>query len=327
MAHSLQTPSDPSTPMVCVRDLTKRFGACTALSGVSFEVRPGEIVGILGPNGAGKTTLMRVLSGYLPADEGEARIGGHSVLTDSIAVRRRIGYLPERVPLYPDMRVVEYLRYRAGLKEVPPREITRRVREVMARCGLTEARRGMIGGLSKGFCQRVGLADALLNGPDLLILDEPTAGLDPNQIRQVRETIRELSTRHTILLSTHILPEVEMTCSRVLILNRGAIVASDTPDGLRQWLRGAVELVAEIGGNWPRAALENLPGVGRMREEPDGEWTRVILECRPGCDLRAEVFRRVAETGATLRELRLEHKSLEDVFVALTQHETMEGAS
>ena len=199
-----------------------------AVDDVSFEVARGEIVGFLGPNGAGKTTTMRILACYLPATGGAVNVAGYDVFRDSIEVRRRIGYLPENVPLYPEMRVDEYLNYRARLKGVPPKKRRKRVDEVKGLCGLKDVGRRIIGQLSKGFRQRVGLAESMVHDPDLLILDEPTIGLDPNQIRQVRELIKGLAPRHTILISTHILPEVEMTCQRVLIIHRGRIVASDT---------------------------------------------------------------------------------------------------
>jgi ABC-2 type transport system ATP-binding protein len=218
--------------MITVRNLTKRFLTKTAIENISFDVAPGEIVGFLGPNGAGKTTTLRILTTYLPATSGSATVAGCDIFNDSLALRAKIGYMPESVPLYTDLRVKEYLHFRASLRGLSGREMRRRVGEVMDTCGLKDVRKSMIGTLSKGYRQRVGLADALVHKPDLLILDEPTNGLDPNQIRQVRDLIRHLGDKHTILLSTHILSEVEMTCGRVIIIDQGAIKAADTPANL-----------------------------------------------------------------------------------------------
>src|SRR5580700_4612749 len=225
--------------MIKVENLTKRYAGHTAIKDLSFEVGKGEIMGFLGPNGAGKTTTMRILASFLPPTSGRASIAGFDVFHESLQARARLGYMPENVPLYNDKRVTEYLNYRAALKGVPHRRIPERVGDVKELCGVKDVEKKLIRTLSKGYRQRVGLADALLHEPDLLILDEPTIGLDPNQIRQVRELIKNLGKHHTILLSTHILPEVEATCSRVIIINRGRIEASDTPDNLRRQLRGA----------------------------------------------------------------------------------------
>ena len=211
--------------MIEVKNLTKRFGRVTAINGVSFKVAAGEIVGLLGPNGAGKTSTLRVLAGYLPATGGDVSIGGADVFTESLDVRSKVGYLPENVPLYMDMRIIEYLKFRGALKGLRGSRLRERVSVVLEQCGLTEERRALIGRLSKGFRQRVGLADCLLHEPECLILDEPTIGLDPNQIRHIRGLIRSLAHQHTVLISTHILPEVEMLCERVLIMNQGRIVA------------------------------------------------------------------------------------------------------
>ncbi|HOW98922.1 MAG TPA: ATP-binding cassette domain-containing protein, partial [Kiritimatiellia bacterium] len=234
--------------MIRVTHLTKRFAGCVAVDDVSFRIEPGEVVGFLGVNGAGKTTTLRILSCYLPATSGTAEVAGFDVFRDSLEVRRRIGYLPENAPLYPEMRVDEYLRFRARLKGVSPAACRRRVQEVKDRCGLKDAGRRIIGQLSRGYRQRVGLADCLVHDPELLILDEPTLGLDPAQVIQVRELIRALARRHTILLSTHILPEVEAVCRRVLIINRGRIVASDSPGQLRENLQSGARAVTEIAG-------------------------------------------------------------------------------
>src|SRR5438552_3765052 len=237
--------------MIKVENLTKRYAGQTAIRDLNFEVGQGEIMGFLGPNGAGKTTTMRILAGFMPATSGRASIAGFDVFEQSLQARSRLGYMPENVPLYNDMRVTEYLDYRAALKGVPHRRVAERVGDVKELCGLREVERKLIGALSKGYRQRVGLADALVNEPELLILDEPTIGLDPNQIRQVRELIKNLGKQHTILLSTHILPEVEMTCSRVIIVHKGRIEACDTPENLLGKIRqaGGVELEAKVGND------------------------------------------------------------------------------
>jgi len=308
--------------MIEVKNLTKRFAGCRAVDDVSFTVGKGEVVGFLGPNGAGKSTTMRILSCYLPASGGEAKVAGFDVFRHSLEVRRRIGYLPENTPLYPEMRVDEYLGYRAALKGVGSGRRRQRVNEVKELCGLTDVGRRIVGQLSKGYRQRVGMADALVHDPELVILDEPTIGLDPNQVRQLRDVIRNLAPKHTVLLSTHILPEVEMTCQRVLIINRGKIVASDSPDKLRTRLQGGREIVAELRGANTDAAqtLNTLPGVTRVTTETEDGWTRFRIECGAE-DIRPLVFEAAAKAGWTLRELRQEKQSLEDIFVALTRVE------
>src|ERR1700741_3002577 len=237
--------------MIKVENLTKRYPGQTAIQDLNFEVDTGEIMGFLGPNGAGKTTTMRILASFLPPTSGRATVAGYDIFTQSLQARAHLGYMPENVPLYNDMRVNEYLDYRAALKDVPHRRVAERIGDVKELCGLREVEKKMIGTLSKGYRQRVGLADALLAEPDLLILDEPTIGLDPNQIRQVRELIKNLGKQHTILLSTHILPEVEMTCSRVIIINQGKIEASDTPENLVGQIRtsGTIRLEATTGND------------------------------------------------------------------------------
>src|SRR5437763_10672293 len=231
--------------MIKVENLTKRYAGQTAIQDLNFEVSRGEIMGFLGPNGAGKTTTMRILAGFMPTTSGRASIAGFDVFEKSLQAREHVGYMPENVPLYSDMRVTEYLDYRAAIKGVPHRRVAERVGDVKELCGLKEVERKSIGTLSKGYRQRVGLADALLAEPDLLILDEPTIGLDPNQIRQVRELIKNLGKQHTILLSTHILPEVEMPCSRVIIINKGRIEACDTPENLLNQMGTATGVVLE----------------------------------------------------------------------------------
>src|ERR1700712_5453106 len=249
--------------MIKVENLTKRYAGHTAIQDLSFEVGKGEIMGFLGPNGAGKSTTMRILSSFMPATSGRATIAGFDVFEQSLEARSHLGYMPENVPLYNDLRVTEYLNYRAALKGVPHRRVAERVGDGKELCGLKEVERRLIGTLSKGYRQRVGLADALVHEPDLLILDEPTSGLDPNQIRQVRELIKNLGRQHTILLSTHILPEVEMTCSRVIIIHKGKIEACDTPENLLGQIRTAsgVRLEAKVGNDNGVAELKQIAGV------------------------------------------------------------------
>jgi ABC-2 type transport system ATP-binding protein len=240
--------------MIEVSNLTKRYNGRTAVDNISFTVDTGEIVGLLGPNGAGKSTILRILSCFLPATSGTVRVAGYDVFYEGDKVRQRIGYMPEHNPLHLDMRVREYLKFRARLKGLSRSQTRDRVNAVLEQCGLTDVSRRMIGHLSKGYRQRVGLADALVHEPELIILDEPTIGLDPNQIRAVRQLIKDLGRKHTILLSTHILPEVEMTCSRILILHEGRILAADTTENLRQSFNGSEMVIAEIAA--PLAALQ-----------------------------------------------------------------------
>jgi ABC-2 type transport system ATP-binding protein len=308
--------------MIKVEGLTKKYAGITAIRDLDFTVEKGEIVGFLGPNGAGKSTTMRILSCYLPATSGRASVAGFDVASQSREVRSRVGYMPENVALYPEMRVQEYLEYRAALKGIRGRTNRQRVNAVKELCGLRDVERKLVGALSKGYRQRVGLADALLHDPDLLILDEPTIGLDPNQIRQVRQLVKDLGKRHTILLSTHILTEVEMTCSRVLIINQGRIAASDTPEALAGRVRTAGGLRAEFLA--PAAGLETalsaLSGVRKTDILPleDG-WHECRLRTDAGHDPRAEIARLAAERRWPLRELGQEQVSLERVFAEITQ--------
>jgi ABC-2 type transport system ATP-binding protein len=311
-------------PMIRVENLTKRYAGVTALSGVSFEVQPGEIVGFLGPNGAGKSTTMRILTGFIPATSGRVEVAGMDVFEHSLEVRRRIGYMPENNPLYVDMRVGEYLKFRAKLKGVPRADRRDNIDEVLKLCGLTDVQWRVIGHLSKGYRQRVGLADALLGEPDLLILDEPTIGLDPVQIRQVRQLIKDLGTRHTILLSTHILPEVEMTCSRVMIIHHGKILASDTPENLMRTLNAGGLISVEVRGpsDDVLAKLAGVDGVEKLTVKPsDNGLVRVAIEPKPGDDPREAIYRVVASNGWTLRELSRSRTTLEDIFVQITREE------
>ena len=314
--------------MIKVSNLTKRFSSGNAVDGISFEVQRGEMLGFLGPNGAGKTTTMRMLAGYLAATDGSIKIDGLDVLERSHDVRKKIGYLPEHVPLYPEMRVDEYLQFRARLKDLSRRRLRARLDEVKSLCGLHQVSGRIIGHLSRGYHQRIGLADSLIHEPELLLLDEPTIGLDPNQIRAIRELVKTLGQKHTVVLSTHYLSEAEMLCERVLILNHGRIVASDSPAVLTGLLRNKNIIAAEIAGPHGEvsAALRALPGVagvmvGACAETanvPGEEWNCYTLECAMDADPRCDIFAAAAQRGWALRELKLERKKLEDAFAEIT---------
>jgi ABC-2 type transport system ATP-binding protein len=315
--------------MIEVSNLTKRYAGHTAVSGISFTVGRGEIVGLLGTNGAGKSTTMRILSCYMPATSGSVRVAGFDVFSQADEVRRRIGYMPENNPLHPEMRVREYLKFRGRLKGLAFRRLRERVDVVTEQCGLVDVSRKIIGHLSKGYRQRVGLADALVHEPELIILDEPTIGLDPNQIRSVRQLIKDLARNHTVLISTHILPEVEMTCSRVLILHQGKILAADTPDNLQKIMGGDSQVIAEIAA--PLTDLEQcwdlMPEVEYFDLSPtEGEFHRCALTPRNGTDLRPLIFNLVRERGWVMRELTRSRFSLEDIYVRVTRpNEEEEG--
>ncbi|MEY2502174.1 MAG: gliding motility-associated transport system ATP-binding protein [Verrucomicrobiota bacterium] len=306
--------------MIKVENLTKRYAGHTAIQDLSFEVGKGEIMGFLGPNGAGKSTTMRILSSFMPPTSGRASIAGFDIFEQSLQARSHLGYMPENVPLYNDMRVTEYLNYRAALKGVPSRRMAERVGDVKELCGLKDVEKKIIGALSKGYRQRVGLADALVHEPDLLILDEPTSGLDPNQIRQVRDLIKNLGKQHTILLSTHILPEVEMTCSRVIIINRGRIEACDTPENLLGRIRtaGGVTVEAKVGNDDGAEELRKIAGVRDVSASTDGDWQVFALRVEANTDVREEVYRLASDRRWTLRELSQRRATLEDVFVEIT---------
>jgi ABC-2 type transport system ATP-binding protein len=306
--------------MIKVENLTKRYAGQTAIQDLNFEVGKGEIMGFLGPNGAGKSTTMRILSSFMPPTSGRASIAGFDIFSQSLQARAHLGYMPENVPLYNDMRVTEYLDYRAALKGVPHRRVAERVGDVKELCGLKEVEKKIIGTLSKGYRQRVGLADALVHEPDLLILDEPTSGLDPNQIRQVRDLIKNLGKQHTILLSTHILPEVEMTCSRVIIINRGRIEACDTPENLLGRIRtaGGVFVEAKVGNDDGAEELRKIAGVRDVTVSVDGDWQVFALRVEANTDVREEVYRLASDRRWTLRELSQRRATLEDVFVEIT---------
>jgi ABC-2 type transport system ATP-binding protein len=308
--------------VIHVDHLTKRFGSVTAVNAISFDVKRGEVVGFLGPNGAGKTTTMRILSCFLAATGGRVEIAGLDVFTRPVEVRRRIGYLPEHVALYPEMRVQAYLAFRGRIKGLSGRVLRDRIDTVLAQGGLADVRRAVIGRLSRGYRQRIGLADCLLHEPAVLILDEPTVGLDPNQIRETRRRIRELAGRHTVLISSHILPEVESVCDRVLIIDGGSIVASDTPGRLAGRLTLPVEITAEIRGPEAdvREALASLPGVVEVLVDAADEeaWRRYTCACQGDGDIRVALYRAAAQAGWELRELARKRRTLEDVFAALT---------
>lgn len=310
--------------MIKVEGLTKRYGPTTAVNNISFQVDRGEIVGFLGPNGAGKTTTMRILTGFLPPTLGKASVAGYDVMQQPLEVKKRIGYLPETPPLYPEMEVVEYLDFVARLKGIASAEVPSRVDAVLERCALGHVRHKIIGHLSRGYRQRVGLAQALIHGPDVLILDEPTAGLDPKQIIDVRKLIHALGGEHTIILSTHILPEVSGTCSRVLIINEGRLEASDTPENLTARLQGHESLWLDVDGPAPEIeqALNAVPGVSRVIRE-NGHAKRTTWQVETGKDpaIRSHIARAVVERGWGLFEIRPVGLSLEEIFLKLTAKE------
>ena len=311
--------------MIEVSNLTKRYAGRTAVDDISFTVARGEIVGLLGPNGAGKSTTMRVLSGFMPATSGTVRVSGLDVFHDSDEVRKRIGYMPENNPLYPEMRIAEYLKFRARLKGLGWSKSRERVKKVMEQCGLKDAGRRVIGQLSKGYKQRVGLADALVHEPELIILDEPTIGLDPHQIRSVRALIKSLAGKHTVLISTHILPEVEMMCSRVLIMLGGRVLASDTPENLQRRMAGGSQVIAEIAAPQEalRAAFENLVEVEQFDVTArDGDFFRCALTPLDGKDVRPAIFALAQANNWKLRELTRSQHSLEDIYVQITKPTT-----
>jgi len=315
--------------MIEVENLTKRYASHTAVDDISFTVGRGEIVGLLGPNGAGKSTTMRVLSSFMPATSGTVRVAGRDVFHDSLAARRRIGFMPENNPLHTDMRVREYLKFRARLKGLSRAASRARVDIVMEQCGLTDVAKRIIGQLSKGYRQRVGLADALVHEPDLIILDEPTIGLDPHQIRAVRQLIQSLADRHTVLISSHILPEVEMTCTRVLIMYEGRIVAADTPDALQQKMGADGQIIAEIAApdEELRECWATMPEIDYFdMTRVDNGYHRCAFTIRSGVDLRLTIFQLARQRGWALRELSRTRLTLEDVYVQATRPDEEEEA-
>ncbi|HEY9510321.1 MAG TPA: ABC transporter ATP-binding protein [Verrucomicrobiae bacterium] len=308
--------------MIEVSNLTKRYAGHTAVSDISFSVGRGEIVGLLGPNGAGKSTTMRILSCFMPATSGTVRVGGFDVFRESAEVRRRIGFMPENNPLHTDMRVREYLKFRARLKGLGWRRSRERIDVVMEQCGLTDVSRKIIGQLSKGYKQRVGLADALVHEPELIILDEPTIGLDPHQIRSVRQLIKSLSASHTVLISTHILPEAEMTCNRMLIMYQGKVLAADTPENLQRFMSSNSQVIAEILAPLPdlHECWTQIPEIEQFDiSAAEGDYFRCALTPREGVDLRPQVFALAQQRNWPLRELTRNRHSLEDIYVQVTR--------
>jgi gliding motility-associated transport system ATP-binding protein len=305
--------------MIRVTGLTKDYGARRAIENLNFEARQGEILGFLGPNGAGKTTTMRILTGYMPPSSGNATVAGYDVVADSLEVRKRVGYLPETVPLYTDMTVYDYLKFMADLRHLPKADEV--VDETLEMVGLTDRAEGYIGNLSKGMRQRVGLAQALLHRPEVMILDEPTIGLDPVQIIDVRNTIREIGKERTVLLSTHILPEAQQLCDRVLIINKGRIVVEDTPENLQSRLVGGETAMLRVRGDGSGLAerISKIAGVNKLSTHNDGV---VEFHFNPGQDPRPQVAKAVINGGFDLLELRTVGLSLEEIFLELTKDNT-----
>jgi len=311
--------------VIQAKGLTKYYGTRPAIQGVTFDVRKGEILGLLGPNGAGKTTTLRIVTGLLPPSEGQVTVAGCDVTTQSLEARRHIGYLPENVALYTDMTVRSYLDFAASLRGFRGRAKEERIARAIDMAGLGSVRDTIIGKLSKGFRQRVGLAQALLHDPDVLVLDEPTVGLDPKQIIETRQLIRNLAGNHSVVLSTHILPEVTLTCQRVVIINEGRVVAEDAPENLTRRLQGSQRLHLQVRGPKSEvlARLKELPGLLQVREgpTPSEEITGFVMDCELGKDMRERVAELVVSSGWGLRELRSEAMTLEEVFLKLTTRE------
>ncbi len=309
--------------MIQVDGLTKWFDKHLAVDNLSFRVDKGEILGLLGPNGAGKTTTMRMLTCYLPASSGSAKINGKDIFEDSLAVRKIIGYLPESVPLYNDLRVREYLTFKAHIHCVPVARIAERLSYALEKCRLQDVSNRIIGQLSKGYRQRVGLAGALIHDPLVLILDEPTIGLDPNQIRETRDLIKDLGKDRTILLSTHILPEVEAVCQRVIILDKGKLVAMDTPENLIAKMQGGGEIRAEVRGPLDQItfAVKNIAGVVNVQSESHAGIAVLSIHTKPGQDLREQVSQAIVKSSGIIREMSVVRMRLEDIFVKITTAE------
>ncbi len=317
--------------MIEVEHLSKVFNGRKAVDDVSFFVGKGEVLGFLGPNGAGKTTTMRILTCYMPSTEGTARIAGFDVFEESLEVRKRIGYLPENPPIYPEMTVDSFLSFVAKIKGTPSGQRKTQLDKVVEECSLGDVRRRIVGKLSKGYKQRVGLAQALLNDPEVLILDEPTIGLDPKQIHEVRALIKSLASTRTVILSTHILPEVSMTCNRVVIINKGKLVAMDTPEGLAAQMKGAERIALTVDG--PSEAVQEkiraIEGVLNIQvtDENEGHPSSFTVECQLDTDLRPILASTIVSQGWGLLEMRGVSMSLEDVFINLTTQEPTEADS
>jgi len=311
--------------LIEVQDLTKTYDSVTAVDHVSFTVNKGEILGFLGPNGAGKTTTMRILTGFMPATSGSARIAGFDVATQSIDVRRHIGYLPEAPPIYPDMTVASYLDFVARIKNVPADKRVARVKDAMEKTNIADRSAQLIKRLSRGYKQRVGIAQALVHDPDVIVLDEPTVGLDPKQIIEVRHLIKSLAGNHTIILSTHILPEVSMTCDRVVIINKGKIAAVDTPQNLTSRLKGGqrIRVEAQAPEKALQDALAKIPGASRVQiESSAGTHVLATIEAGEGKDIRSQIASSIIANGWRLYELHGMSMSLEDIFLELTTEDS-----
>ena len=309
--------------MIEVKNLTRYYGEKAAIKDVSFQVQKGEILGLLGPNGAGKTTTMRIITCYMPPTSGDAWVAGFNIWDQPMEVRRHIGYLPENPPLYNDLRVMEYLEFVARVKEIPHGKIKDAVSSAIEKAGLTQVTQQVIGSLSKGYKQRVGIAQAILGEPDVLILDEPTVGLDPRQIIEIRELIKMLGGDHTVILSTHILPEVEMTCGRVVIINEGHVVAEDSPEGLTRRLKGTERITVEVDGDGAKIEsvfhkFSEITSVQKVSEQRNGH-VRFTLESTS--DIRGDLAKAMVENGIGLYELHTESYSLEEIFLHLTTKE------
>lgn len=311
--------------MIEAHGLTKHYGDFIAIEDVTFAAEKGEILGFLGPNGAGKTTTMRILTGYIPASSGDAKVAGYDILTQSLDARRHIGYLPETVPLYTEMTVREYLRFVGKLHALPANKVEKRIGQVIDICRLGEYRDTAIGHLSKGYRQRVGIAQAIIHEPSVLILDEPTIGIDPRQVVETRNLIRGLGGEHTVILSSHILPEVSMVCGRVIIINEGRVVAIDKPDNLSDRLGGASRIIMDVRGPDKEIVqtVSKVEGVKAVHGEDLGGRQRYTVEFRPGKDLREELARLVVNRGWGLQALQPQGLSLEEVFLKLTTKEDL----
>jgi len=317
--------------MIEVTDLTKRFGLNIAVDRISFEVRKGEILGFLGPNGAGKTTTMRILTCYIPQDSGSAKVAGYDTYTESIEVRKRVGYLPESAPLYNDMGVIDYLKFIGTIRNIPREKLKSKIRDMLDICGLEKESHKSIGQLSKGFKQRVGLAQTLIHDPEILVLDEPTSGLDPIQIIEIRDLIKRIGKEKTVILSSHILPEVHATCDRIIIINQGRLAGSGTPEELADQAKGQETVHMNIRGplNEIKAKIGSVKHVTELHTPEEDEATplndeelhRLVIKVEKGKDIKEELFRCVVENKWSLSELRSEAVTLEDVFRQLTTQE------
>ena len=319
------TDSNSNSIMIQADGLTHYYGPYPAIQDVSFSVRKGEILGFLGPNGAGKTTAMRIITGFMPPTRGKVSVDGYDVVEKSLEARRRIGYLPETVPLYTEMSVYNYLKYMGTLRGMSPKAIKRRTDEVIGLCRLGDYRKTMIGKLSKGFRQRVGIAQAIIHEPEVLVLDEPTIGIDPIQVVETRRLIEDLGKSQTVVLSSHILPEVSMICERVLIIHEGRIVAEDTPKNLAEGLQATDRLEVEVGGPVAQVlpALRNVEGVLGVTHRTSSKQELYVIQVKPGQDLRDAISRAVVGSGWSLLSMQSVGMSLEEIFLRLTTHEDL----